>query len=202
MDGFEHHKAYLNLRQQKALLAQIVKIIQTAPLYTPTMPKSGRPFSVLETNCGPLGWVSDKDGYRYQSHHPQTGVPWPAMPASFIKIWRQLSSYEDDPQAGLINYYNETAKMGLHQDKDEQNFAAPVISVSLGHSAKFRLGGLKRRDKTRAIEVHSGDVIVMSGKARLRYHGIDRIFKNSSNLLSEHTDLPPGRINITLRRVT
>lgn len=166
------------------------------------MPKSGRPFSVMETNCGPLGWVSDKQGYRYQETHPQTGKPWPEIPNSLLSIWQKVSNFAALPEAALINYYQNTAKMGLHQDKDEQDLIAPVVSISLGNSAIFRLGGLKRRDKTTTLELKSGDVVVLADNARLCYHGIDRIIPNSSSLLETHTDLQNGRLNITLRRVT
>ena len=202
MDGFEHHRAYLNETEQRALLQDIVKVLEASPLYRPTMPKSGHPFSVMETNCGPLGWVSDKQGYRYQPTHPQTGEPWPDIPNSLLSIWHKVSNFTAPPEAGLINYYQNAAKMGLHQDKDEQDLTAPVVSISLGNSAKFRLGGLKRRDKTTTLELKSGDVVVLGGKARLCYHGIDRIIPNTSCLWEHNADLQPGRLNITLRRIT
>lgn len=200
MQGFQHYQAYLTQEQQTALLFDVLKVIKAAPLYYPTMPKSGRPFSVQETNCGTLGWISDKAGYRYQAHHPETGKPWPKMPNAFIKIWRALSSHPTLPQAGLINHYSDTAKMGLHQDKDEEDFSAPVVSISLGNTAKFRLGGLTRRGKTTTLDLQSGDVVVMAGESRLAYHGIDRIYQGTCSLL-QSTPLLAGRINITLRRV-
>jgi len=202
MEGFFHHKAYLTKRQQKGLLDEVLKIINTAPFYTPTMPKTGRPFSVLQTNCGSLGWVSDKNGYRYQSTHPITNMPWPPLPKSMLDLWQQLTALETPPEACLINHYKKTAKMGLHQDKDEQDLKAPVVSISLGNSAKFRLGGQNRRDKTHNIDLKSGDVIILGGAARRAYHGIDRIINGSSTLLSDHKKLDGGRLNITLRRVT
>ncbi len=202
MDGFEHHSAYLNKAEQRALLQDILNVLKASPFYRPTMPKSGRPFSVMETNCGPLGWVSDKQGYRYQPTHPETGNPWPDMPNSLLTIWQKVSNFAAPPEAGLINYYQNTAKMGLHQDKDEQDLTAPVVSISLGNSAKFRLGGLNRRDKTTTLELKSGDVVVLAGNARLCYHGIDRIIPNTSCLLQKDPELQEGRLNITLRRVT
>lgn len=202
MDGFSHHKAYLDDEDQKALLEDVLGIIRAAPLYTPTMPKSGRPFSVEETNCGPLGWVSDKAGYRYQQNHPVTGQPWPAFPARFLNLWHDLTGLEALPEAGLINYYKSGARMGLHQDRDEEEYGAPVLSLSLGNSAIFRLGGLKRRGPTRSMTVSSGDVIILQGKARLCYHGIDRIIQESSDLLGDHPAFKEGRFNITMRRVT
>ncbi len=202
MDGFSHLKACLTIKQQKALLADVQNILEQAPFYQPTMPKSGRPFSVKETNCGPLGWVSDKGGYRYQSFHPDNGAPWPPIPKSWITLWHHLTNVTAPPEAALINYYNEKARMGLHQDRDEEDFNAPVLSVSLGNSAVFRLGGLKRRDKTNSIILASGDVIILAGAARLCFHGIDRIIPESSDLFEPWPALAGGRINITMRRVT
>jgi len=155
-------------------------------------------MSVRMTNCGPLGWVTDRDGgYRYQATHPVTGKPWPAMPGALLKLWREVAGYPAPPEACLVNYYVGGAKMGLHQDKDEDDFAAPVVSVSLGDSAIFLVGGLTRKDPTQALELRSGDVVVLGGDDRLAYHGIDRILPGTSALLPEG-----GRLNLTLRRVT
>jgi alkylated DNA repair protein (DNA oxidative demethylase) len=170
--------------------------LKSAPLFTPTMPKTGKPFSVRMTNCGPLGWVSDREGYRYQAHHPLTGEAWPAMPAMLLDAWRALSGYAHDPEACLINYYGPDAKMGLHQDRDEEDFDAPIVSFSLGDTAMFRIGGAERGGKTTSLKLHSGDGIVFGGPARLVYHGIDRIFAGTSTLLGRE-----GRVNLTLRRV-
>jgi alkylated DNA repair protein (DNA oxidative demethylase) len=173
-------------------------VMEQAPLFTPTMPRSGKPMSVRMTNCGPLGWATDKErGYRYQATHPVTGKPWPPMPEALLKLWREVAGYPAPPEACLVNYYVGDAKMGLHQDKDEENFAAPVVSVSLGDAAIFRVGGLNRKDKTHAFELKSGDVVVLGGDDRLAYHGIDRILPGTSALLPEG-----GRLNLTLRRVT
>ena len=183
---------------QSALLAALRKILADAPLFTPTMPGSGRPMSVRMTNCGPLGWITDKDGgYRYQATHPVTGRPWPEIPALLLSLWSEVSGYKAPPEACLVNYYASTAKMGLHQDKDEVDFAAPVLSVSLGDTAIFRVGGRARKDPTRSLELKSGDVVVLDGEDRLAYHGVDRILPGSSDLLQEG-----GRFNLTLRRVT
>jgi len=149
------------------------------------------------SNCGPLGWVSDQSGYRYQPTHPDTGRPWPPIPATLIAIWNELVRYSDPPEACLINFYGPTAKMGLHQDRDEEDFDAPVISISLGDSCLFRVGGLKRGEPTRTFRLSSGDVLVLGGAARLAFHGVDRIYPGTSSLLPEG-----GRINLTLRRVT
>jgi DNA oxidative demethylase len=183
---------------QIALLAAIREVIAEAPLFTPTMPRSGKPMSVRMTNCGPLGWVTDKErGYRYQATHPETGKAWPPIPAALIELWRELARYPAPPEACLVNYYAESAKMGLHQDKDEEDFAAPVLSVSLGDTGIFRLGGRSRKDPTRAFELKSGDVVVLGGADRLAFHGIDRILSGTSDLVAGG-----GRFNLTLRRVT
>lgn len=169
-----------------------------APLFTPTMPRSGKPISVRMTNCGPLGWVTDKEGgYRYQATHPVTGKPWPPMPQMLHDLWQELADYRFPPEACLVNYYAGEAKMGLHQDKDEEDFAAPVLSVSLGDTGIFRLGGTSRKDPTEKLELKSGDVVLLGGVDRLAYHGIDRIIPGTSGLIAEG-----GRFNLTLRRVT
>ena len=161
------------------------------------MPSSGKPFSVRMTNCGPLGWVSDARGYRYQPHHPETGAPWPPMPVAVRKAWDDLAGYPHPPEACLINVYAPTARMGLHQDRDEQDFAAPVVSLSLGQSCLFRIGGTARSDPTRSFRLASGDAVVLAGPARLAFHGVDRIIPATSTLLPDGS-----RINLTLRRVT
>jgi len=196
--ALEYLAGKLKDAEQAVLLAALRAVIEEAPLFTPTMPRSGKKMSVRMTNCGPLGWVTDKDGgYRYQATHPVTGKPWPAMPGALLKLWREVARYPAPPEACLVNYYVGGAKMGLHQDKDEDDFAAPVVSVSLGDSAIFLVGGLTRKDPTQALELRSGDVVVLGGDDRLAYHGIDRILPGTSALLPEG-----GRLNLTLRRVT
>ena len=193
-------RGYLDQRAQQMLLAEIAAALKAAPLFTPRMPRTGRPFSVRMSNVGPLGWVSDKArGYRYQPHHPETGRPWPAMPEMLLDLWRELAGYPASPEAGLVNYYEPKARMGLHVDNDEEALDAPILSISLGCAALFRLGGLKRRGKTIAFRLHAGDVFMLAGPSRLRYHGIDRIFPGTGALPEE---IGAGRINITLRRVT
>ena len=173
-------------------------MIAAAPLYPPTMPRTGKPFSVRMTNCGPLGWVSDAaGGYRYQAAHPVTGRPWPPMPTTLVEIWEAVTGYPNPPEACLVNYYGPAAKMGSHRDEDEEDKSAPVVSVSLGDDATFHVGGLKRSDPKQRLVLRSGDVFVLGGDARLAYHGIDRIHAGTSGLLTEG-----GRINLTLRRVT
>jgi len=149
------------------------------------------------SNCGTLGWVSDESGYRYQRAHPDTGRPWPPFPPALLAIWRALSQYRYPPEACLINFYGSGAKMGLHQDRDENDFDAPVVSISLGDSCLFRVGGTRRNEPTRSFRLNSGDVVVLGGAARLAFHGVDRIYPGTSGLLPDG-----GRINLTLRRVT
>jgi DNA oxidative demethylase len=197
LSGFRLVPAYLDPSAQNALLAELSSVFAAAPLYTPRMPKSGKPLSVRMTNCGPLGWVTDEAGYRYQPLHPQTGNPWPAIPAMVIDAWKALACYPHPPEACLVNYYGPAAKMGLHQDLDERDFDAPVVSLSLGDTCLFRIGGAERSDPTRTLRLASGDAVVLGGRARLAFHGVDRIMPGTSTLLPQG-----GRINLTLRRVT
>ena len=161
------------------------------------MPKSEKPFSVEETNFGPLGWFSDKAGYRYAAKHPYTDRPWPAIPDALLSLWRETTLYDAPPECCLVNLYRPGARMGLHQDRDEAALDAPVLSVSLGDDAVFRIGGATRKDATRNVKLCSGDVLAFGGPARLAFHGIDRVIENSSTLIPGG-----GRINLTLRRVT
>ncbi|MDQ0472397.1 alpha-ketoglutarate-dependent dioxygenase AlkB family protein [Labrys wisconsinensis] len=183
--------------QQEDLVAAIRAAVRAAPLYVPRMPRTGKPFSVRMTNCGRLGWVSDEAGYRYQATHPETGEPWPAIPQPLEALWREVAGYPLPPEACLVNVYAADARMGLHQDRDEADFSAPVVSVSLGDTCLFRLGGTERRDPTRSFRLASGDVLVLGGDSRLAFHGVDRLYPGTSTLLRGG-----GRINLTLRRVT
>ena len=196
--ALKHFPKKLDRTAQAELLAELRSIMAASPLYTPTMPRSGNPMSVRMTNAGPLGWVTDKErGYRYQATHPEAGKPWPAIPPMLLALWEALSGYAHKPEACLINYYGTAAKMGLHQDRDEEDFSAPVLSVSLGDTGIFRVGGKSRKDPTQKFELKSGDVFVLGGEDRLAYHGIDRVLPGTSDLLPEG-----GRFNLTLRRVT
>ncbi|MFY2824119.1 alpha-ketoglutarate-dependent dioxygenase AlkB family protein [Ruegeria sp. MALMAid1280] len=190
--GFDIRKAWLDASAQAQLIGLLRPILKSAPLFRPVTP-SGKAMSVRMTSAGPLGWVTDKAGYRYQPQHPK-GVDWPAIPDAVLDIWRALASPDRDPDCCLINYYGEGARMGLHQDKDEVDFSWPVLSISLGDDALFRIGNQTRGGKTESIWLSSGDVVIMGGPARLTYHGIDRIRFGSSKLLPKG-----GRINLTLR---
>lgn len=197
-NGIRYSPDYLDEIRQRALVEIIRDIVAQAPLYVPVMPRTGVAMSVRMTNCGSLGWVTDKDrGYRYQPTHPVTGMPWPAIPETLLDIWRDLADYSKPPEACLINFYEDDARMGLHQDRDETDFAAPVVSLSLGNTCLFRIGGTSRKDSTQSLKLKSGDAIVLGGEGRLCFHGVDRIYPATSTLLKNG-----GRINLTLRRVT
>ncbi len=197
LNGIRHLPGYLDRPAQEHLVELIRQVVAEAPLYVPVMPGTGKPMSVRMTNCGSLGWVTDKErGYRYQPTHPATGRPWPAIPAELTDLWNALSGYPKPPEACLVNFYSDDAKMGLHQDRDENELAAPVLSVSLGNSCLFRVGGLDRKDPTGSFRLSSGDIVLLGGEGRLAFHGVDRIHPGTSTLLKNG-----GRINLTLRRV-
>ena len=198
IDGFKLHTGYLDRAAQESLVADIRECLASSPLFQPVMPRTGKSFSVRMSNAGALGWVSDRQGgYRYQATHPVTGAPWPAIPDSVMEIWRALADYPAEPEACLINWYAPDARMGLHRDTDEADRAAPVLSISLGDSAVFRIGAPDKGAKTSSVKLHSGDVCLLTGPARESRHGIDRVLGGSSTLLNA-----PGRINLTLRRVS
>ncbi len=196
-EGFRLLAGHFDRGAQEALLEDIREVVRAAPLFTPVMPRTGKPFSVRMTSCGPLGWVSDFSGYRYQAAHPETGRAWPAMPESLLALWEEVAPGAPPPEACLVNFYGPGTRMGLHQDRDEADFSVPVVSVSLGATALFRLGGQARKDPTRSMRLASGDVVVLAGASRLAYHGIDRLVPGSSSLVRDD-----ARINLTLRRVT
>ncbi len=197
LSGIRHLPEYLDRARQEALVGIVRTIVAEAPLYAPVMPGTGKPMSVRMTNCGSLGWVTDKErGYRYQPLHPVTGRPWPAIPRELLEIWNDVSGYDREPEACLVNFYTDEARMGLHQDKDEKDLKAPVVSISLGNACLFRIGGLNRNDRTVSFKLASGDLVVLGGQGRLCFHGVDRIYPATSTLLKNG-----GRINLTLRRV-
>jgi alkylated DNA repair protein (DNA oxidative demethylase) len=192
--GFKLLPGALDGDAQAALAAEIGAALEASPPYRPVTP-GGQPMSVRMTNLGPLGWVTDAGGYRYEPRHPATGEPWPPIPESLLRLWDEVSGASAPPDACLVNLYGPDARMGLHRDADEADFGFPVLSVSLGDTAIFRLGGPGRRDPTRSFRLASGDVCVLSGEARLWFHGVDRILPGSSRLIPWG-----GRINLTLRR--
>jgi alkylated DNA repair protein (DNA oxidative demethylase) len=193
MEGFRLWPGALSATAQSALLAEVLAAVEQSPFFRPVTP-GGRPFSVEMTNLGPLGWVSDRAGYRYQPTHPVTGAPWPSMPETLLTLWSDLTGWPEPPDACLVNLYRGEARMGLHQDRDEQDHCAPVLSVSLGDTAVFRIGAAGG-GPTRTVRLASGDVCALTGPARLARHGIDRVIAGSSTLVPGG-----GRINLTLRR--
>ncbi|MCR9150842.1 MAG: alpha-ketoglutarate-dependent dioxygenase AlkB [Rhodobacteraceae bacterium] len=195
LGGAVLYPGLLDPAAQAALVEDLRAVAAAAPFVRPVTPR-GQPMSVRMTAAGRLGWVSDRKGYRYAPRHPGTGAPWPPIPAAVLALWRQVTGLRREPDCCLVNYYGEGARMGLHQDRDEADFSFPVVSISLGDSARFRIGGVERGGPTESAMLHSGDVLVMGGAARLAHHGIDRIAFGSSTLLPQG-----GRINLTLRVV-
>ena len=181
--GFEIYKGLLDLEAQQALVAAVREVAKAAPLFSPMTPY-GKPMRVKMTSAGKYGWVSDRSGYRYSEKHPE-GMAWPDIPSEVLDIWQHVSGSDRAPECCLMNFYGETARMGLHQDRDESDFSQPVVSVSLGDDGLFRIGGLERVGSTESIWLSSGDVVVMGGEARLTYHGVDKIRFGSSRLLSK-----------------
>jgi alkylated DNA repair protein (DNA oxidative demethylase) len=194
IDGFRLLPGRLGPAAQRALADEVAALCGEAPPYRPVTP-GGKPMSVAMTNFGQLGWVTDAKGYRYAPRHPLTGRPWPPIPAALLALWAELCDPAVAPDCCLVNRYDAAARMGLHRDQDEADFRFPVLSVSLGDTAIFRLGGLQRGDPSGQIRLASGDVCVLAGAARLAYHGVDRILAGSSQLLTGG-----GRLNLTLRR--
>lgn len=192
--GISVFKEFLPPSDQLHLVKELRAVAAQAPVFSPKT-KSGKPMSVRLTAAGDFGWFSDQRGYRYVEQHP-SGVNWPEIPDAIMAIWRAVVGAVPDPECCLVNFYGDGARMGLHQDRDEANFDWPVVSISLGDDALFRVGGTERGGKTESIWLQSGDVAVMGGAARLNYHGIDRIKFGSSSLLKEG-----GRLNVTLRVV-
>ena len=199
-DGFRLLPGWFDRENQARLVNAVLARLLVSPLYRPAMPRSGAPLSVEMTNFGALGWVADQvGGYRYEQFHPKTGAPWPDIPEALLSLWMAVSNWPDSPQACLVNWYAPGARMGLHIDRDEEAVEAPVLSVSLGDKALFRIGGPKRGDPTASLTLSSGDVVVLGGRARRCFHGVDRIYPGTSSLLPD--PFRPGRINLTLRRV-
>lgn len=192
--GFQLFPGFLDRPAQEAMVAALRRVVAAAPLIRPVTP-GGKPMSVRMTAAGRLGWVTDRRGYRYEPRHPE-GMAWPPIPEEVMAVWRAVSGTKRAPDCCLVNFYGEGARMGLHQDRDEGDFSFPVVSISLGDEALFRMGGVERSDPTQSLWLRSGDVMVMGGAARLAWHGVDRVRHGSSGLL-----LQGGRVNLTLRVV-
>lgn len=182
---------------EQVLLAELEQVIAQAPLRHMVTP-GGYRMSVAMTNCGALGWVTDRTGYRYDARDPDSGRPWPRMPAPFQRLAQRAAAHAGFegfvPDACLINRYEAGARLTLHQDRNERDFRAPIVSVSLGIPAVFLFGGLKRADKAARVALEHGDVAVWGGPARLRYHGVNALKPG------HHPLVGPRRINLTFRK--
>jgi alkylated DNA repair protein (DNA oxidative demethylase) len=187
----------LAARHQSELVAALCDVVAAAPFRHMTTP-GGHQMSVAMTNCGSVGWVTDRTGYRYDRNDPETARPWPAMPLSFRELAGQAAAGAGfsgfSPDACLINCYRPGARMSLHQDRDEHDFNAPIVSVSLGLPAIFLFGGLKRSDKPQRLRLEHGDVVVWGGPARLAFHGVAPLADGEHGLMGQQ------RINLTFRR--
>ncbi len=185
------------LKDDSALLAEIDRIAGLVPFQYRATP-GGYAMSVAMTNCGDVGWVTDRQGYRYQATSPENQQPWPAMPELFyalaVDAAEQAGFPDFQPDACLINRYQPGAKMSLHQDKDEHDFGAPIVSVSLGLPAIFQFGGMDRSDKTQRVALTHGDIVVWGGPSRLRYHGILPLKTGEHPLTGQY------RFNLTFRK--
>lgn len=197
-EGFVLRPKQLDLAQQAAFLALVRDIEKAAPL-TKLLTKTGGYTSAAMTNCGTVGWWSDTKGYRYERQNPSTGLQWPDMPAAFLSAVTLAVEKTPwvgfNPDACLINFYTVGAKMGLHQDRDEKDFSQPIVTMCLGDDADFLVGGPKRGDKSTAVIVKSGDVFIMGGKSRLRFHGVRKIYPGTSPIAGLH-----GRYSLTFRK--
>lgn len=194
LNGASVYKSFLDRAAQEEMVIALRQVVACAPLFSPMTPY-GRPMSVRLTSAGRFGWISDKTGYRYEPRHPG-GMKWPPIPEPVLAVWQAVSGSDRVPDCCLLNFYGEDARMGMHQDRDESDFAFPVVSISLGDEAQFRIGTTTRGGPTKSHWLASGDVLVLGGKARLAYHGVDKIRFGSSTLLKEG-----GRINLTMRVV-
>lgn len=194
LSGFTLFPGRLDATTQAALVDEVLTAARAAPFQRMATP-GGRTMSVATTGLGPLSWVSDVRGYRYEALNPRTGEPWPPLPPLLRDLWAELADPVVPADACLVNLYRDGARMGLHRDEDEADFGFPVLSVSLGDTAIFRIGGLTRKDPTRSVRLTSGDVCLLAGESRLAFHGVDRTIADSSRLIPGG-----GRINLTLRR--
>lgn len=188
---------------QEKLIEETKKIISYSPLIQPIMPRWNKPYKTLITNAGKWGWISDKFGYKYVKFHPSTKKKWPNIPNLFYEIWDQFSDYEKLPDCSLINIFpDRNSSLGLHQDKDEKCFKAPVISISLGHTAVFKYG--KNKKNLQKIKLPSGSIVILKDCSRLHFHSISKILTDENFSHKTSSIFLPGflngRVSITLRR--
>lgn len=199
MNGFNFFKNYLSVELQKKALEAIDLILDECPPFTNTM-WNGQPFKVINANAGLYGWVSDPTGYRYQSFHPDTKQNWPTIPDIILQITKELTDKAGfggfKPECCYVNFYSKDAFLGIHRDDTEDNLSAPIVSISLGDTAWFYLGGLTKEDKKQRIILESGDCYVQGGESRNYYHSIKKILPKTSNLLPDG-----GRVNLTVRQI-
>ncbi len=197
-DGFIIRPGSAEAGAQLGLWQALQAVLAAAPP-VPTRVKGGGQTLAAMTNCGPLGWWSDAKGYRYEPRNPATGQPWPPIPKAFLDIVQKVTAKSPwpgfSPDACLINFYGPGAKMGLHQDKDEADFGQPIVTVCLGDTADFMVGGFKRADKPQVFRVRSGDVLLMGGASRMRFHGVRKVHSGTSPV----SDLA-GRYSLTFRK--
>lgn len=202
MNGFHHVPCYLTDFEINDLLREIRDVVAEAPLVTPTM-GNGAPFRLRVTNCGAYGWFSEAGRYGYRKIHPRTQKPWPSTPPglSFL-ISRALadSGVRMEPESVLMNFYDDDGRLGLHQDRDEEDLAAPIVSFSLGDACEFLLGGPHRSDPVKSIVLREGDLLVMSGEARRYFHGVRRLLLGTARIPTRA--MGAHRINLTVRQVT
>jgi len=190
--GFHHLPGLLDAAAQRALMQAVGAIWDAAPPCRPVT-RWGKPLSVAMSAAGACGWTSDRRGYRYDPLQAD-GRPWPPIPPGLLALWRRVAPDARPPDSCLVNLYRGTARMGMHQDRDEADLTQPVVSVSLGDEALFRIGNPERGGRTESLWLRSGDVLVMGGTARLTYHGVDRIAPGTSDVVPGG-----GRVNLTLR---
>ena len=199
MNGFCFFKNFLSIEQQKIILEAVDLILDKSTPYSNRM-WNGKPFSVINSNAGLYGWFADQNGYHYSDKHPVTNQPWPEIPKEIIEIAQLLANkagyFNFKPESCYINFYSENGSLGLHRDDSEQNLTAPIVSISLGDTALFHLGGKTRKDQKQKILLESGDCYVQGGDSRLYYHSVEKILPKTSSLLPDG-----GRINLTIRQV-
>ena len=195
IQGCSIYPGLLDRAAQESLLRQVRDVVRAAPLVQFQTPY-GKPMTVRTSSAGTYGWTSDRSGYRYAASQAD-GSPWPPIPRIASEVWTRVSGTDKPPESCLVNFYAPEAKMGMHQDRDEADLTQPVVSISLGDDGLFRIGNTTRGGKTESIWLRSGDVVVLGGEGRMRYHGIDRIRPGTSTILDK-----PGRLNLTMRIVT
>lgn len=200
-NGFIFFKNYLTNERQQEILKDLEILLEESPPFINIM-WNGQPFKVMNSNAGLYGWYSHPSfGYRYQTTHPETNLPWPKIPESILKIIKELTEstgYLDfRPECCYINLYPKEGSLGPHRDESETNLTAPIISISLGDTAQFHLGGKERKDKSEKILIESGDCYIQGGESRMFYHSVKKILPGTSDLVSKEG----GRINLTIRQV-